>query len=176
MRAKVKSATQESIDFLSSLCEKEIISWPIDYEVFTPSDDELEETFGHWFGGNKWAANGDTFVQFGQDGTGSMFLLWFYPNLKAEPPVVFMGSEGESCLVSSDIDDFIKKISSGKLFYDGSWLDPDEEEKEELDWDKLRKAIESRFGKVSQTPEQLSENAKGAHPDFKAWVESNIEY
>ena len=175
MKSKLNPITRESIEFINSLCEEKIISWPIDYEVYEPSDCELNETFGDWFGSNKWALSNHTFVQFGQDGTGSMFLLWFYPELKSDPPVVFMGSEGETCLVSSDIKDFIKQLSSGKMFYDGSWLDPEPEEKEDLNWEILHSTVESKLGKSNETPEQLSEKAASIHPNFKAWVESNIE-
>ena len=112
MREKVSPAIQDAIEFMDRLCEQNIITYPIDYETCYPSDKELAETMRCWFGGTKWLENSDSFVQFGQNGTGSLFLLWFYPSLKQDPPVVFMGSEGESCLAAPSINDFIKPLFS----------------------------------------------------------------
>ena len=117
MPNKLSTKTQEDMKFIDALCEKEIISWPIDYEPYHPTNEELSETLGHWFGSDKWSKSGDSFLQIGQDGAGSLFCLWFYPVLKEEPPVVFLGSEGESSLVASDTSDFIRQLSSGKLFF-----------------------------------------------------------
>ena len=175
MRNKISSSTQESLDFLQNICDEGIVSWPIDYETNNANDRELAQTFGFWFGGDKWSKHGDTFAQFGQDGTGSMFLLWFYPNLTGEPPVVFMGSEGETCIVASNINDFIKQLCSGKLFFDGGWLDPVEEDKDKIDWDNLRMIAEAKFGSLELSPDQLCGRAKNAHPSFVEWVESNVE-
>jgi hypothetical protein len=176
MRNKISTSTQDSLNLLERLCEEENIVWPIDYEVNNSGDEDLSETLGHWFGSDKWSRHGDTFVQFGQDGTGSMFLLWFYSGLAGEPPVVFMGSEGGACLVASNIDDFIKQLLSGKVFYQDSWLDPDEEDEDEIDWDNLRKISETRYGPDSMTPDQLQDIARKKHPDFVGWVDSNIDH
>ena len=176
MREKVSPAIQDSINFIDRLCEQDIIAYPIDYEPNYPSNKELSETFENWFGGNKWLQKGDSFVQFGQDGTGSLFLLWYYPLLKIEPPVVFMGSEGESYLVAPKIDDFIRQLASGKLFYDSEWFDPELEEQLELDWHRLRSVVEAKLGRIELTPLQIQNRAIKLHPNFTAWVEANIEY
>jgi len=155
---------------------KEILGWPIDYEVYSLSDSELEETLGDWFGSNKWSKSGHSFLQFGQDGTGSLFCLWFYPELKHELPVVFLGSEGESCLVSSNTTDFVKQLTSGKLFYDGDWLEPEPEDESELNWNELKIKTMEYLGAINNTPEEIKEKAIKEHPGFSTWVESKVDY
>ena len=147
MREKISPKIQDLLDFIDELCKQEIVTYPIDYEIEHPSDRDLAATLRCWFGSDRWSKEGDSFVQFGQDGTGSLFLLWFYPSLKTEPPVVFLGSEGESYLVAADISDFIQQLASGKLFSRGSWLDPEPDEKQELDWQRLELAVENKLEK-----------------------------
>ncbi|KQQ66379.1 hypothetical protein ASF84_23985 [Pseudomonas sp. Leaf127] len=175
MNSKLDDTTRDAIDFINTLCEDGLIDWPIDFEPAAFSDAELAETFGHWFGGQRWSEAGDTFVQFGQDGTGSMFLLWYYPGLSTRPPVVFMGSEGATSLVANDIEDFIRQLASGKQFFDGDWLEPDEDEDRELDWQALAQAVDARYGLGDETPEQLSDKARREHPDFDQWVALKVE-
>lgn len=173
---------QESLEFLRRLCDEGVLSWPIDFEFYQPDISELETTFGLWFGSDEWAKEGDSFIQFGQDGTGSMYLLWFYPGLVEQPPVVFMGSEGEKHLVASNIADFMRQLGSGKIFGssysspDGGWYEPEPEELQELDWQKLKRRIEERFGRLIHTAEKLQSLAIETHPDFTAWVESKTKY
>lgn len=176
MRLKMDDETLSARSFLKTLCESEQIKWPIDFAVFEPSDEELAETFECWFGGQRWSTSGNTFAQFGQDATGSMFLLWYYPSLTTRPPVVFLGSEGESCLVSNSLEDFIRQLCSGKLFFNGGWYAPSPGEDEDLDWKSLQRLIDEKLGGINETPEQLSEKAHHAHPDFTRWVESMVEY
>nr|WP_315467756.1 hypothetical protein [uncultured Undibacterium sp.] len=175
MRNKLTNEQHQVIDFINELSKLEIINWPIDYEYNFKTDDDLRNTFGHWFGGSRWKEDGDTFVQFGQDGTGSMYLLWFYPNSDIEPPVVFMGSEGETFVVASNIVDFAKQLASGKLFYNGEWLEPEEGEEIEVDWALLRSEVENKFGALDQEPQKLTELAVSQHPDFRGWVDSKCD-
>lgn len=176
MRIKMDDQTLDAVLFLKTLCESDQIKWPIDFDVVGPSDEELAETFGSWFGGQRWSTAGDTFAQFGEDGTGSMFLLWYYPDLKTRPPVVFLSSEGESCLVSNSLEDFIHQLGSGKLFFSGNWYAPSSGEDEDLDWQNLQHLIHEKLGRSDETPEQLSAKARRTHPDFSRWVESMGEY
>ncbi|MEM8831956.1 MAG: hypothetical protein AAGE96_21765 [Cyanobacteria bacterium P01_G01_bin.19] len=172
---------QESLDFLEELCEREIIHYPIDFEIYRSSDHELSETLKSWFGSDRWSEDGDCFWQFGQDGSGSLFLLWYYPSLEIEPPVVFLGSEGESCIFAASVNDFIQQLASGKLFcpYGDnicSWLNPDDEEKEQLDWHKLKITVENKLGKSTVSPEEIRDKALKTHPDFSSWIETKIDY
>jgi len=177
MHSKLSEHDRQVIDFLDELCEEEIITYPIEFESGLASDDEWSETAGHWFGSGRWAEGGDSFVHFGSDGTGGCFLLWYYPDLDGDPPVVFLGSEGESCMASPTVTDFLKQLASGKVFFEGSWLDPDDEEEEDddfpvLDWVELKASVEARFGEADMDPEDVTARAVAEHPDFPAWVES----
>lgn len=171
---KISEQNLDAIQFINQLYSDKIITWPIDYDPCTPSEQELTETLCLWFGGGSWSENGHSFFQFGQDGTGSMFLLWFYPALNTEPPVVFLGSEGERYLVASNITDFIKQLSSGHLFEDGHWFNPELDEQDELDWDKLQNRVETFFGSIDTSPKALRDKAISHHPDFSEWVRSKV--
>lgn len=175
MLKKLSARTKELIKALSNLSFEGVIAYPIDYEAYECTDDELAETFGHWFGGTKWKSDGDSFVQFGQDGTGSMFLLWFYPNLTGEPPVVFLGSEGEAHLVAPNLESFIMQMGSGKMFFDGHWLEHDENENE-FNWDLLKARTEALVGPIVKDPEKIRDEGLSSHPNFPDWVESKNEY
>ena len=167
----ISKKSKKGISFIAKLFKKGTISYPIDYEVCQPTEEELKVTLNCWFGNSKWSENGDRFIQFGMDGTGSMYCLWFYPNLSAEPPVVLFGSEGERFLVASNVDDFIRQLSSGKLFCGGHWLEPNDEEKVELDWSYLKTKAVEYLGEWVDTPETIRDKAELAHPSFSAWVE-----
>lgn len=176
MLNKLSDENRKLIDALDQLCREEVVGYQIGYEAYQASDEELIETFGYWFGGSKWQSDGDSFVQFGQDATGSMFLLWFCPNLVGEPPVVFLGSEGEAHFVAPNLKSFLKQIGSGKLFYDGDWLEPDSGEKAELDWVLLRSRVEKLVGPITQDPEEIRDEGATLFPNFPDWVESKVEY
>ncbi|MBK4992976.1 hypothetical protein IAE39_001150 [Pseudomonas sp. S37] len=176
MGIPVEVATRDALIFLKGLCEAELITWPIDYEFVEHSDEQLAETFGDWFGGTRWSECGDCFVHFGRDGSGSLFLLWYYPELISQPPVVFMGSEGECGLVADNIQDFIRQMGSGKVFFDNAWITPEDEDNMVINWAGLACAIEQQYGSNHVTPEQLLDKAKRNHVDFAQWVESKVEY
>ncbi len=174
MISKLSEKSKSGIDFIAQLFQEGVLGYPIDYEMCQPKDDDLSETFGYWFGSDSWASNGDSFVQFGMDGTGSMFCLWYYPDLSGEPPVVFFGSEGERCLIATNINDFIKQMSSGKLLFDGRFSDPDPEEQSELDWSSLRCKAEEYLGPWELDPDEIQKLGVKEHPDFVSWVESKV--
>ncbi|VVO86191.1 hypothetical protein [Pseudomonas silesiensis] len=176
MRKKMDYETKTALSFIDRLSTGQHNLWPHDFEFSETSDDELTEAFGYWFGGHRWANSGDTFVQFGRDGTGSMFLLWYYPDLNAPPPVVLLGSEGERCLMATDIDDFIRQLGSGQLFFNETWSEPLPNEIDEMDWCELRRTIHEKYGLGDEPPEKIAEKARLTHPDFPRWVESMIEY
>ncbi len=175
-RKKLSSYSRDGISFIEFLFNNGYISYPIDYEVYKPTEKELKETLGYWFGHTKWQEKGDKFIQFGMDGTGSMFCFWLYPTLESEPPIVLFGSEGERSLVATNINDFIKQLNSGKLFYDGNWLEPEEDEESELDWEALKHQAVKYLGPWDENSEELSTKASMEHPDFNAWVEKCSDY
>ena len=175
MEFELSKKTQDDIAFLDRMSLEEVISWPIDYETNRQTFSETSDALDMWLGGKKWRETEHNFIQFGQDGCGSLFCLWFYPDLKGEPPVVFLGSEGERALISNSAHDFVRQITSGKVFFDGGWLDPDDEEKDELDWELLFKKAKSYIGSLCENPSELTSSAQANHPDISSWIESNVE-
>ncbi|MCT7357887.1 hypothetical protein [Thalassolituus pacificus] len=175
MEFELSEITQADIDFLHNMSLEEVISWPIDFETNRQTFSETSDVLDMWLGGKKWRETEHHFIQFGQDGCGSLFCLWYYPELKGEPPVVFLGSEGERALVSNSAHDFVMQITSGKVFYDGSWLDPHDEDKDELNWDLLSKKAKSYLGSLCDNPSELTKSAQAKHPDISSWIESNVE-
>ena len=175
MLDKLNDKNKKLISSLNQLCRDGVVDYPIDYEAYEPSDEELTETLGYWFGGSKWQSEGDSFVQFGQDGTGSLFLLWFYRGIVNDPPVVFMGSEGEAHFMAPNIESFIKQVGSGKLFCDGDWLNPGKEEKDELDWATLKLRVEELVGPITKDPDVIKNEGISSCPNFPNWVESKVE-
>ncbi|MGW8361950.1 SMI1/KNR4 family protein [Streptomyces wedmorensis] len=82
------------------------------YESFLNSDDTTD-----WF--RAWTGNGDldgdAFRVFGQDGTGGYAAFWLvHPGRElTEQPVVFLGSEGETGVVSRNLGAFLWLLANG---------------------------------------------------------------
>lgn len=163
-----------ALQFLNKLCKDEILAWPIEFEFDNPSIESLEHTLDCWFGDRRWSSSGDMFILFGKDGTGSLFLLWQYPGLNNRPPVVFLGSEGDSYLIASDTTEFVKQLGSGLLFFEGSWLEPDPDECIELDWKRLNNEIQKKYGSFEITANETTKCARSRQPDFTKWVKGKI--
>lgn len=175
MEFELSIRTQQDLEFLDRMSYENVIGWPIDYEPNRQTSSATSDVLDSWLGGKKWREKEHRFIQFGQDGCGSLFCLWLYPELDTEPPVVFLGSEGETVLVSNTAHDFVRQITSGKLFFNGSWHEPDEEDENELDWSLLFERATSYLGSLCMSPSELTRLANANHPDFSLWIESNVE-
>lgn len=175
MPYKISDQTQTNVSLLDALSLKGVIRWPIDYETDKQTFTQTADTLDSWMGGPSWRASGHKFIQFGRDASGSLFCLWFYPELIEEPPVVFIGSEGDTYVVSNNSTDFIKQITSGYIFNDGSWLEPDEEELQELNWDALLEIGQKFTGSTCSSPSELTDIAISNHPSLEEWVDDNAE-
>ncbi len=160
--------------FLRSLQESGLLGWPIDFECNNQTAEQVAETLGYWFGHDNWKKDGGSFVQFGQDGSGSLYCLWLYPGLTGEAPIVFFGSEGERSLVCGSTREFAALITSGLLPFEGGWVEPSEEDLNEIDWGVLKKlGLEHTKGLVVK-PEQCQESAETKHPSFEGWVSRHV--
>lgn len=163
--------SKEAIEFINSLEAAGFLGWPIDFE---PTELNRFDA-SSWFENSIEEYEKHRFLEFGKDGTGSGFCLWFYPGLERKPPVVFWSSEGEFCFVSDTLRDFVRQLCSGKLFYDGSWLDPDDEDRKEIDWEDLKQRAINYFGAWLKSPKELEEEGRKNHPDFEKWVNEHWE-
>jgi hypothetical protein len=63
----------------------------------------------------------DRFWGFAVDGAGGDYALWYYPGLDKEPPVVFIGSEGEMEMLAANMEDFLNRIINDITFRAG-WV------------------------------------------------------
>ncbi|MET7289812.1 SMI1/KNR4 family protein [Streptomyces sp. NPDC005573] len=87
----------------------------VDFEAF-PAFLSAEDTTD-WF--RAWTGNaeltGDDFRVFGQDGSGGYAAVWTARPHRplAEQPVVFLGSEGETGVIASDLAGFLWLLAAG---------------------------------------------------------------
>ena len=51
----------------------------------------------------------DQFIEFGGC-DGSLYCLWYYPGLVGEPPVVYIGGDGDNCTLAPSIEDLISLL------------------------------------------------------------------
>jgi hypothetical protein len=92
------------------------------YEFHNLSKEKTGSEMDHWLDSKKWRDSDSALIQFGQDGTGGMFCLWFYSGLVGEPAVACFGSEGTAINVADNITEFAKRLSLGDdLYLDGVW-------------------------------------------------------
>ncbi|MCB9795502.1 MAG: hypothetical protein H6741_22580 [Alphaproteobacteria bacterium] len=162
---------------LAELQDDGKLAWALDYEACEPDEEAAADTLDAWFRSPAWRGSGHRFVQIGQDGTGSLYCLWFYPGLVGEPPVIFFGSEGETDLVADSAADLARALASGFEWwpYERAW-NPAEEEDEEVEdagtLADMRAAVEARLGPWDEAPSAMHARALKRHPDFPAWVEA----
>ncbi|MFJ9775235.1 SMI1/KNR4 family protein [Kitasatospora sp. NPDC101157] len=87
----------------------------IDFEPFPDflSAEDTTDWFRAWTGNTE--LNGDDFRVFGQDGTGGYAAFWLIRPGRplADQPVVFLGSEGETGVLASDLGDFLWLLADG---------------------------------------------------------------
>jgi hypothetical protein len=81
----------------------------IDFEPYDAffSEEETRDWFQAWTGNNE--VDGAEFQVFGQDGSGGYAAIWTVrqDSQLLDQPVVFLGSEGETGVVASSVNDFL---------------------------------------------------------------------
>ncbi|WP_193165557.1 hypothetical protein [Microbulbifer hainanensis] len=166
----------KAISLLLELQDKGVLGWPIDLELQKPSEEDGASETKYWFDGDKWKKEKYKIIKFGQDGTGSSYCLWYYPELTGEPPVVFFGSEGELYNVAISVKEFARYLGAGYDFGFGGWFAADEEnDPDAIDRMKLQKEIESVYGALEGNPEELHQKLLSAHPSLEEWVDKQVE-
>ena len=170
--SSIDGDTRATLEFIRSLIDDRIIRRPMDYQATALAEFDVST----WFQRDPAALEGHKFIQFGQDGTGSGYCLWYYPTLgDRRPPVVFWGSEGDYAFVAGNADDFARQLTSGMMPYQGFWVEPDDDERTEIDVESMRRKAEARFGPSDVSPDELRKKAQPTHADFEAWVRVNWE-
>ena len=168
---QIDDESKKDIEFIKFLDAAGFFGWPIDFE---PSDLNRFDA-SSWFENAIEEYEQHQFLELGRDGTGSGFCFWIYPDLKIKPPVVFWSSEGEFHFVAGSLSDYIRQLCSGKMFYDGSWLEPDAEELKEIEWSDLKQRAINHLGAWAESPEELEQKGRKNHPDFESWVNEHWE-
>lgn len=167
------------LDLLNRLQNEERIPFHIDYEAWPPRP--FDDTLDSWFAGADWRAAGHRFIGIGQDGTGSIYAQWLYQGLEGEPPVVFLGSEGEVALVADSADDVARALADGFEWwpYEGEWRPFEGEEEAEEDEPTLegfKAAVVAALGPWTEAAPDMLARAKAKHPDFEGWVNAVLGY
>lgn len=165
-------ATARALALLSTLSREHLLGYPIDAEA--TEHVEVEDALDTWFEESEvsWRTLGHRFEQIARDGTGSLFCLWYYPELRGAPPVVFIGSEGDLALVANDAADFVRQLTMAVAFVGNGWAEPTTKDRHELDFDALRARVQAELGAWTESPAELRARAIERHPDLESWVEA----
>ncbi|MFJ9448459.1 SMI1/KNR4 family protein [Kitasatospora sp. NPDC101235] len=138
----------------------------IEFEPFDAflSAEDTTDWFRAWTGNDELA--GDAFRVFGQDGTGGYAAFWLVrpDRAPADQPVVFLGSEGETGVVASDLADFLWVLAAGLGPFEAT---TDRDTGRTPHPSPQRTAIAERFAPHRRRPaEAITEQAGREFPDF----------
>lgn len=136
------------------------------YQTFFPAE-ENSSWFKAWTGNS--SVDGAQFRVFGQDGTGGYAALWITQPSRPleEQPVVFLGSEGEKCVVAANLDEYLWLLAAGIGPYEACAYPG-------LEAEPKAQFIEFARKNSKATPLQASEvlaRAHAAHPSFAQYID-----
>lgn len=150
-----------------------------EFEATTPPSYATEDDTAAWFRKQP----GQRLITIGQDGTGSLYVLWCRDGLApAEAPVGFLGSEGEgNTLLASNLTAFLEFLATGYIWgaFDAKFYPPkDEDDMDEDDEDPHGPtAFRTYYADRHQPPRDprlIHAEALAAHPSFADWVTREI--
>ncbi|MBW2457036.1 MAG: hypothetical protein JRI68_21150 [Deltaproteobacteria bacterium] len=166
--ADVAVSSAPAPDPLSFLAKTqlELGKWEFHGEFRLPNQDELDAFQGdldkHWFKTTSWRTQGYRLTLIGVDHTHGTYCLWHHPQLDGrEPPVVYLGSEGETEMVATHASAFVEALAAG--LHESS-APPKQQA--------FRSRAAAAFGFKQRTVEAIRSEAVEAHPDFSAWAAS----
>lgn len=140
-------------------------------------EEDWPVTLDYWFGSPRWRDTGHQFDLIGVDSTGGLYCLWRYPGGENSPsPVVFLGSEGEGvCIVADNLADLARVLAQGYAWFGttGIWS-YDEQEILPEPLAAFRRQVIALIGPDLPQPGDVAADARRRHPDFKAWVDTQI--
>ncbi len=160
-------------DFLSFLHEQyeELGNFNIEFRL--RNEDDWPVTLDYWFGSDTWRQSGHLFNLIGVDTTGGLYCQWIYPELRVpEPPIVFMGSEGDGVgVIASSIADLVEILAQGY-----TWSDEEPNYVKKTDaldpaaFPEFSARVQNELARAFVHPDALLADAQQQHPDFEAWV------
>ncbi len=194
---KIK-ASKNSIETLRLLYEWEKKNEPYNIQLHNIElyeDFEQIDFLNDWFGFDFDSQYQDRFLAFGDDGTGGSIALWFYPGLNSQPPIVFVGSEGQTNFIANSMEDFACKLTTGKVLNPNSiddgrtaktiwsdinkWQIEDLAAKHQISAKKATKRLDKSISKFKNfvhkkilCNEIVSITKTAKHPDFIKWADS----
>ena len=129
-----------------------------------PGHDDACDLIEVWVDLDSWQAAGHWLTILARRFSGDQFVVWRYPGLQGEPPVVFLG-DGSPELVADSVSDFFRLLATGRTWGFG-WHHTHLEPREERAIAALAKAVAKSVGALQGTPEEAHQRAVARHPTF----------
>jgi len=183
--ATLSEKTIALLNLLYELGEVRTKEFHLNIELFS-GDTQYEEykflSDSAWFENDLSPYFKDRFIEFGKEGDGSSFCLWYYPGLVGEPPVVHMGTDPVFCTMAPSLEDFICLLTSCLEAPDGYSTKPKEIwEKRVVDMEYLEEYIPDIYEDMTAYRKVIGNKIKCSkykdimkrfkeHPKFHKWV------
>lgn len=152
-----------------------------EFEATTPAAYQTQDDTADWFR----TTPTQRLITIGQDGTGSLYVLWCYDDLTPDlAPVGFLGSEGTGItLLAANLPAFFEFLAAGYIWgpFDGKLYPPEDDdfgddgdEDEEPHGPAAFRAYYRERHQTPRDPRAILDEARAQHPDFAAWVERQL--
>lgn len=142
----------------------------MDFEPYSEFLDAEETTlwFQAWTGNE--LADGRCFRAFGQDGTGGYVAFWIaHPDKTLlDQPIVFLGSEGQTGVVASNLGSYLWLLASGVGPYEAVAYPISEGKLNET----FLAFAEKHSPVARMDAKTILEQAKNNYPNFTGWIKS----
>jgi hypothetical protein len=154
------------LEQLAAYAEQSEVPFAGDFEIM----EDGAKAMIAWFAGRTEPAK--SFFAFAHDGTGAIFAIWRRRATLAASPVVFLGSEGETIVLTSTVREFLGLLAYG--VDDLGFVDWEEAPPAPSDepgsiafraW--LKKTLEVA---PAADPAKIVLTARERHADLEAWV------
>jgi len=140
-----------------------------------------------WFNNDISAYFEDEFIEIAGESDGSSYLLWYYPKLIGEPPIVYLTSDGDGSTIAPSMTEFICLLANSGDFYPRGKKSKDIWTKLHPDYleviqDSDPVAYKGRMKRMELAKTTLSCNSFSnilknfkKHPNFHEWLNKAIE-
>jgi hypothetical protein len=154
------------LELLAGYAEAAEVPFAEDFEII----EDGAKAMIAWFAGRTEPAK--SFFAFARDGTGAIFAIWRRRATLAASPVVFLGSEGETIVLTSNVREFLGLLAYGVEdlgFVD--WEEAPPEPSDEPGSIAFRAWLKKTLGvEPAADPAKIVLAARERHADLEAWV------